>query len=98
MQLARGTIVDRPWGVTLASIDSRRLTCRLTVGAGRQQFGMLFDDGELVDASSPMMNDSVAAVAIGHGFVEPAQFGEVTRRIAEAPGEDHVDVLAYVAG
>jgi hypothetical protein len=92
----RGSVTDRPWGLTLGTIALRRHTGQLTIDADGKRYGIAFDDGAIVGASSPMAADAIARVALTNHFITSTQVPDITRRLALSPERDEVDVLAEV--
>ena len=98
MELARGQVTDRPWGMTLWALEVRQLTGQLTLRAEGKRYCIAFDHGAVVAATSPLASDSAARVALIHHLIAPAQAADLTRRIAAAPGRDEIELLAEVVG
>lgn len=94
VELARGTIADRPWAITLATFARRGASGQLTLVADHKRYAIAFEDGAIVAARSPMSADSVARVALTSHFIKPAMVKELQRRIAAAPHRDEVDIVA----
>lgn len=94
MELARGTIAERPWAITLATFARRRASGQLTLVADHKRYAIAFEDGAVVAARSPMSADSVARVALTNRFVTPAVIQELQRRLAATPNRDEVDLVA----
>ena len=90
----RGSITDRPWGLTLGAIALRRHTGQLTIDSDGKRYCIAFDDGAIVGASSPMAADAIARVALTNHFITSTQVPDITRRLAASPDRDEVDVLA----
>lgn len=90
----RGSVNDRPWGMTLGAIALRRHTGQLTVDADGKRYCIAFDDGAIVAASSPMAADAIARVALTNHFITSTQVPDITRRMASSPDRDEIDILA----
>jgi hypothetical protein len=90
----RGSVTDRPWGVTLAAIAQRRHTGQLTIESDGRRYGIAFDDGVIVAATSPLAADALSRIALTNHFITSTQVAEVTRRVALSPERDEVEVLA----
>ena len=90
----RGSVTDRPWGLTLGAIALRRHTGQLTIESDGKRYCIAFDDGAFVAATSPMAADAIARVALTNHFITSTQVPDLTRRLAQAPDRDEVDVLA----
>jgi hypothetical protein len=93
MKEARGTITDRPWGITLGAIATRRHTGQLTVESGGKRYRIAFDGGAIVAATSPMAADAIARIALTNHFITSTQVADITRRLALSPDRDEVEVL-----
>lgn len=89
-ELARGALTDRPWGRTLAAIGLRSMSGQLTVVSDGREFSIVFSNGAVVGASSPLPADSVARVALTAGLLSASQVQEVARRPAQGDGTDTV--------
>lgn len=89
-ELARGALTDRPWGRTLAAIGLRSMSGQLTVVSDGREFSIVFSNGAVVGASSPLPADSVARVALTAGLLSAAQVQEVSRRPVQGDGTDTV--------
>lgn len=94
--LARGSVSDRPWGMTLGALGNRGLSGQLTLSADGKQYRVAFHQGTIVAASSPLVNDAAVRLAMTGNLVMASQVNEVTRRIAAAPDRDEVEVIAEV--
>jgi hypothetical protein len=90
----RGSVTDRPWGLTLGAIALRRHTGQLTIESDNKRYCIAFDDGAFVAATSPMAADAIARVALTNHFITSTQVPDLTRRLAQAPDRDEIDVLA----
>jgi hypothetical protein len=64
VEIARGTIADRPWGITLATFARGGTSGQLTLIADQKRYSIAFERGRIVAARSPMIADSVARVAL----------------------------------
>src|ERR1051325_1745288 len=90
----RGSITDRPWGLTLGAIALRRHTGQLTIDADGKRYCIAFADGAIVAASSPMAADAIARIALTNHFVTSTQVPDITRRLAAAPDRDEIEILS----
>jgi hypothetical protein len=95
-QIDRGSMMDRPWGLTLGELGVALRSVQLTLRSDEKIFRINFDRGVIISAISPVPADSVARVALTSQLITPAQVNDVKRRIAEAPNADEVDALAAV--
>lgn len=93
----RGTIADRPWGLTLAGLSAAGGTTRLSVRSDDKLYQITFDRGVVVDASSPLAVDAVIRIALTSHFINPGQVPEIKRCIAKAPALDELEVLGAAA-
>ena len=92
----RGSISDRPWGLTLGAIALRRHTGQLTLESDGKRYAVAFDDGAIVAATSPVAADAIARIALTSHFITSTQVADITRRLAASPERDEVDVLGDV--
>ena len=97
MQISRGAVSDRPWGVTLGALGEGARTVLLTLRSDEKVFRIVFDRGVVIAASSPVAADSIARVALTSQLFAPAQVDDVKRRLAAAPCSDEVAVIAEIA-
>ena len=96
-ELARGSVADRPWGRTFATLGLRALTGQLSLVADGKRFVVAFDQGAVVAAASPLTADAAVRVALTSHLVSSSQVPEIARRLASAPDRDEVDVIAELA-
>src|SRR5215813_6037574 len=92
----RGSITDRPWGLTLGAIALRRHTGQLTIDSDGKRYCIAFEDGAVVAATSPQAADAIARIALTNHFITSTQVADITRRLAMSPDRDEVEVLAEV--
>lgn len=89
-ELVRGAVTDRPWGRTLATIGLRGMSGQLTVYADGREFAVVFSQGAVVGAFSPLPADSLARVALTAGLLTANEVTEVSRRQSHDDGTDLV--------
>jgi hypothetical protein len=89
----RGSVTDRPWGLTLGAIALRRHTGQLGVESDGKRYNIAFQDGAIVAASSPLAADAIARIALTNHFITSTQVADITRRLATSSDRDEVDVL-----
>jgi hypothetical protein len=89
-ELARGSVVDRPWGRTLAAIGLRPTSGQLTIYADNREYAVVFSQGAVVGAYSPLPADAVARVALTAGLLTANEVVEVSRRQSHDDGTDVV--------
>jgi hypothetical protein len=92
----RGSITDRPWGLTLGAIALRRHTGQLTIDSDGKRYCIAFEDGAVVAATSPQAADAIARVALTNHFITSTQVADISRRLAMSSDRDEVEVLADV--
>jgi hypothetical protein len=97
VELARGTVTDRPWALTLATLARRAATGQLTLLSDQKRYSIAFDRGVIVAARSPMTADSVARVALTSHLVSSSHVSELQRRITASPNADEVDLIGEIA-
>src|SRR5215468_5556773 len=90
----RGSITDRPWGLTLGAIALRRHTGQLTIDSDGKRYCIAFEDGAVVAATSPQAADAIARIALTNHFITSTQVPDIARRLAMSPDRDEVEVLA----
>ena len=97
MKIAFGTVLDRPWGLTLGQVGLRKLSAQVTVRSDDgKTYTIAFADGRVIAAASPLPNDSVTRVALTSHFVSPTQVGEITKRLQGDWDRDEVEVVAEI--
>lgn len=92
--LARGTVTDRPWGRTLAALGLRGVSGQLTVIADGKPYRIVFWQGAVVAASSPLASDAAVRVALTGHLISSTQVAEIARKQAAAPQRDEIEVIA----
>ena len=90
----RGTISDRPWGITVAALGLDSFTGQLTlIDPDERRYVIAFYKGAVVAASSPLAVDSVVRVALTTKQITPAQGAELKARLAKSPEPDEIAVI-----
>jgi DnaJ domain len=89
-ELVRGSVTDRPWGRTLATIGLRGMSGQLTVYADGREYAVVFSQGAVVGAFSPLPADAIARVALTAGLLTANEVTEVSRRQSHDDGTDLV--------
>jgi hypothetical protein len=97
VELARGTVSDRPWALTLATVARRGVTGQITLVADGKRYSVTFDRGTIVAATSPMTADSVARVALTNHLVSTTQVSLLQRLLAANPNTDEIELVGKVA-
>src|SRR5262245_38021154 len=96
-ELARGSVLDRPWGRTFATLALRGVTGQLTLVADGKHFLVAFEGGAVVAAASPLASDAAVRVALTGHLISSSQVPEISRRQAAAPDRDEIAVIAELA-
>lgn len=97
MELARGSVSDRPWGQTLGVLAVRRASGQLTLQADDgKQYCIALDDGMVVGATSPPSADSAVRIALANHMISAAHAHAISRVAAAQPELDELDVLLAV--
>lgn len=97
MEVARGTIAERPWAITLATFARRGVSGQITLLADDKRYSIAFERGAVAAARSPMIADSVARVALTSRLAHPAHITELQRQLAVMPNLDEIEMLAEIA-
>ncbi len=97
VELARGTIAERPWAITLATFARRSMSGQITLLADDRRYSIAFERGAVVAARSPMTADGVARVALTSRLATAEQIAELQRLLASRAIHDEVDALASIA-
>jgi len=92
-------VSDQPWGVLLAGISARRVTGELAVVADDgKAYTIVFARGLIASATSPMVADSVARVALLAQLITSSQAQSIAKAVAETARNefDVIDELAHL--
>jgi hypothetical protein len=92
-----GSVTDRPWGITLATLGTERRTGQLTLRDDGRELRIEFERGLVVGATSPLAVDSASRIALTMKLITPAQASEVKRRGKLARDRDELELIAEVA-
>jgi len=93
VELARGTVTDRPWALTLGQMARRGVTGQITITSDNKHYAIAFDRGSIVAARSPMTADSTARVALTSHLISTTNVNELLRRISANPSADEIDLV-----
>src|SRR5688572_8424781 len=98
MEVMRGGLIDRPWGVTLGSLARAGATGQLVLQTDDgKKYSIAFSAGAIVGASSPLAADSIARIALTTQLVSSSQVQEIARKVAAFPDRDEVALLNDLA-
>lgn len=100
MDVVRGIIGEKPWGLTLGGLGAAQRTAQVVLRAtdDDKEYRIRFDRGVVVAATSPLVVDSIVRVALTNQFIAAVQVNEIKRCLAAAPPDlAEVDVLAAAA-
>ncbi len=97
VEVARGTIAERPWAITLATLARRGVSGQLTLVADDKRYAIAFERGFVSAARSPMSADGVARVALTSHLANPTHIAELQRQLSLMPSRDEIEVLAEIA-
>jgi hypothetical protein len=90
----RGTVSDRPWGITLAALGLDGRTGQLTLTDDEERrYRVAFYKGMVVGASSPLAVDSAVRVALTTKQITPSQANDLKQRIKIAPNLDEIQII-----
>src|SRR5690242_14422048 len=96
--VVRGSIAEKPWGVTLAELAERRLTGQLVITADGKRHALAFDRGAIAAATSPLVADSLARIALTSHFLTSSQVPDLSARLSSAPERDEIELCAEAIG
>jgi len=97
VEIARGAVDDRPWGLTLGAAV-RHGRCQLTlISDSNATHQVAFDGGAVVAATSPLVADSAIRIASTGHFIIASQIKAITQQVAELRNHDAVDRIAELA-
>lgn len=92
-ELARGTVLDRPWGRSLGAMALRGLTGQVNVIADGKVYSIGFHGGAVCGAHSPNMADSAARIALTGGLVSSTQVADIVKRQLADKQRDEIDLI-----
>lgn len=99
LELTRGEVADRPWGQTLGALGVRQLTGQLTLRASDdKEYCVAFERGAVVGATSPLVTDSAARVALTNHLITASQISQIAHVVAAHPDRDELEVVAKACG
>lgn len=93
-ELARGSVGDRPWGLTLGALGLRGVTGQLILAEGGKRYQIAFDGGAVINALSPLASDAAVRIAMTGGLLSSTQVADIARRQQANPQRDEVDLIA----
>src|SRR5579883_666411 len=88
---------ERPWGPLLGDLGAKAFSGRLDLRSGDKQFSITFQRGAVIDAHSPLPADSALRAALTGHFISPSVVPAISRRIANAPEQSDVTIVADAA-
>jgi hypothetical protein len=92
-ELARGTVLDRPWGRSLGALALRGLTGQVNVTADGKVYSIGFHGGAVIGAHSPNMADSAARIALTGGLVSSTQVADIVKRQLADKQRDEIELI-----
>src|SRR5688500_17120797 len=95
--LARGSVTDRPWGLTFGALGVRGLTGELAVTSDGKPYRVAFDQGAIVAAHSPLVSDAAVRIALTANLITSTQVADLSRRMAPTPDRDEIEMIAEYA-
>ena len=94
-ELARGTVLDRPWGRTLGALALRGLTGQVNLtGSDGKVYSIGFHGGTVCGAHSPNMADSAARIALTNSLVSSTQVADIVKRQLADKQRDEIELIA----
>jgi hypothetical protein len=97
MIVVSGNLSDQPWGQLLAGLAEQRVTGELVVTASDgKRYTIAFARGAIATASSPLVADSVARIALLAQLVSSSQVAAIAKAVGDT-ARDEVDALADLA-
>jgi len=96
-ELARGSVTDRPWGLTFGALGVRGLTGELAVDSDGKPYRVSFYQGAIIGAYSPLVADAAVRVALTGTLIPATQVADIRRRVGSAPDRDEIELLAELA-
>ncbi len=96
-ELARGSVADRPWGLTLGALGMRGLSGQLELVSDGKTFIIAFERGAVIGSFSPLVSDAAVRLALTSNLVTSTQVADITRRMAAMPDREEIEALAELA-
>lgn len=94
-ELARGTVLDRPWGRTLGALALRGLTGQVNLaGTDGKVYSIGFHGGIVCGSHSPNMADSAARIALTNSLVSSTQVADIVKRQLADKQRDEIELIA----
>lgn len=94
-ELARGTVLDRPWGRSLGAMALRGLTGQVNLtGPDGKVYSVGFHGGAVCGAHSPNMADSAARIALTNSLVSSTQVADIVKRQLADRSRDEIELIA----
>jgi len=96
-ELARGSVGDRPWGLTLGALGMRGMTGQLVLTFDGKPYQIAFSGGAVVGATSPLASDSAVRLAMTGGLLSSSQVADIARRQQANPQRDEIALIAELS-
>lgn len=94
MKVASGNVTDRPFARTVFSLASKGFTGDLVMLHKRRETKVVWSNGQIVAAHSASPADAPGRQALTHSFVNSSILGIFVQKMAEAPEQDPIALLA----
>ncbi|MBL0218910.1 MAG: DnaJ domain-containing protein [Myxococcales bacterium] len=96
-ELARGTVLDRPWGRTLGALAIRGLTGQINVISDGKVYQVGFHGGAVCGAHSPLASDSAVRIALTGSLLSSTQVADIVRHQQANPQRDEIELIMELA-